>query len=95
MLPFGGQGANQAIEDGGALGLLLQDIARPSNLQTRLGLFEKIRKNRASRVQILSNVRRGNEKQVENEIQKYMEPNIPGKVLLHGQTVLRVLTLLF
>jgi salicylate hydroxylase len=79
MLPFGGQGSNQAIEDGGALGMLLENVHDVSQITARLDLFEKVRRRRASRVQILSTVRANRESLVENEIQKYMEKDVSRK----------------
>jgi salicylate hydroxylase len=77
MLPFGGQGANQAIEDGGALGVLLAGMSSVEDLPRRLALFEKVRRLRASRVQMLSTVRLGKEKDVEQEVKKYSD--FPGQ----------------
>ena len=71
MLPFGGQGSNQAIEDGGALGFLLKGVDDTTILAERLRDFEAIRKDRASRVQILSKVRVGKEMEVELELWQY------------------------
>ena len=71
MLPFGGQGSNQAIEDGGALGCLLKDVDDLSVIPQRLELFEKVRKDRASRIQILSKVRVGKEKDIEQELRQH------------------------
>lgn len=71
MLPFGGQGANQAIEDAGALGYLLTGISStstPDELASRLAAFEKVRINRASLIQTLSKVRVGKEKEIEDEV---------------------------
>lgn len=79
MLPFGGQGSNQAIEDGGALGYLLKNVHDPAKVAHRLKLFESIRRDRASRVQILSKVRVGKEKEVEQELQRYAESLDHGK----------------
>lgn len=79
MLPFGGQGSNQAIEDGGALGMLLENVHDVSQIKARLDLFEKVRRRRASRVQILSTVRANRESLVENQIQKYMEKDVSCK----------------
>ncbi len=73
MLPFGGQGANMAIEDGGALGFLFADIANADQVETRLSLYEKVRKNRASRVQILSSVRIHREQEVEAKVRQYAD----------------------
>lgn len=73
MLPFGGQGANQALEDAGALGLLLEGLLDAKDLPNRLALFEKVRRLRASRVQILSKVRLGKERAVEQELKQYTD----------------------
>ncbi|CAG8376377.1 unnamed protein product [Penicillium salamii] len=74
MLPFGGQGANQALEDGEALGYLFQEVNNPAEISMRLTLFEKVRRKRASRVQILSTVRVGKEREVQGLLQEYDEP---------------------
>lgn len=72
MLPFGGQGAMMAIEDGGVLGFLLKD-AEPDAVDVRLSLYQKLRRNRASRVQTLSKVRVGREKEAEAEVRLYAD----------------------
>lgn len=76
MLPFGGQGANQAIEDAGALGYLLTDISPETitDLPSRLAAFEKVRIKRASLIQTLSKVRVGKEKEIEEEVKVFAEP---------------------
>ena len=79
MLPFGGQGSNQAIEDGGALGYLLKSVESPAAIPTRLKLFDQVRRNRASRVQTLSKVRIGKEKEVEQELKRYADNADLGK----------------
>lgn len=79
MLPFSGQGANSAMEDGGALGYLFRDIHDPAAVEKRLQLFELVRKKRVSRIQILSTVRAGQEKVVEQEVKKYADPPGSGK----------------
>ena len=48
MLSFGGQEANQAIEDSGALGFLLTGIDKAEDISSRRALFEKVRRLRAS-----------------------------------------------
>lgn len=77
MLPFGGQGSNQAMEDAGALGTLLQSIdstADPAEISKQLAQFELVRKDRASRVQILSKTRIGREKEVEQDLRRWADP---------------------
>ena len=49
------QGGGQAIEDGAALGILLDQKYDEETLKARLALFEGVRRNRASSIQILSN----------------------------------------
>jgi salicylate hydroxylase len=74
MLPFGAQGANQAIEDAGALAVVLDgDDISQQNLMHRLAVFEKVRRLRASRIQIMSGVRLGKEKQVQDQIRRYAD----------------------
>lgn len=74
MLPFGGQGANQAIEDAGALSALLKGIKSAAEVPDRLVLFEQVRRLRASRIQILSKTRLGKEREVEAELRQYADP---------------------
>jgi salicylate hydroxylase len=74
MLPFGGQGCNSAIEDGGSLGYLFTGVDDAKSVTERLRLFERTRKARASRVQVLSSVRAGREKEVEEELRRYADP---------------------
>ena len=49
------QGGGQAIEDGAALGVLFDQLYDKEIIPMRLRLFEEIRKNRASAVQMISN----------------------------------------
>lgn len=74
MLPFGGQGSNSAIEDAGALGYLFTGVDDPESITKQLLLFERSRKARASRVQVLSSVRAGREKEAEEELRRYADP---------------------
>jgi salicylate hydroxylase len=76
MLPFGGQGAAQSMEDGAALGYLLKD-QKDIKLESILSAFEAVRKNRASRVQILSSVRAGRETEAANRIAPYLDETAP------------------
>ena len=83
MLPFGGQGSNQAIEDGGALGCMLLGVQNPADIPERLRKFELVRRNRASRVQILSKVRSGKEKEVEQELRNYRDSDTASRCTKH------------
>lgn len=51
-----GQGGGQAIEDGAAMGILLDQVKDTAAIENRLQLFEKVRRNRGSALQILSNI---------------------------------------
>lgn len=76
MLPLGGQGAAQAMEDGAALGAVL-DKDCYHDLETRLARFQAIRRNRATRVQILSSVRAGLESKAADRIEPYLDSTAP------------------
>ncbi|KAL8699513.1 MAG: hypothetical protein Q9201_005964 [Fulgogasparrea decipioides] len=87
MLPFGGQGSNQAIEDAGALGYLLEGVETAAEIPKRLELFETVRRKRASRVQILSKKRVGKEGDVQHELEKHADP--PGSGSLRNFLAVR------
>lgn len=72
MLPFGGQGAAQAMEDGAALGAVL-DKDCYHDLETGLARFEAIRRNRATRVHILSSVRAGLESNAADRLGPWLD----------------------
>ncbi|KAF3067609.1 3-hydroxybenzoate 6-hydroxylase 1 [Trichoderma lentiforme] len=72
MLPFGGQGAMMAIEDGGILGSLFTNVL-PDQIDARLSKFQQLRKNRVSRIQLLSSVRAGRENEVDPRISQYAD----------------------
>lgn len=92
MLPFGGQGSNQAIEDGGALGYLLNSVDDTATIEQRLKTFESVRRDRASRVQTLSKVRAGKEKEIEQELRKYADGMDSGEIDTIYPSVLPSLT---
>jgi salicylate hydroxylase len=60
MMPDQSQGACMAIEDAGALGILFSDKYHHLSVQQRLGLYEKERKPRATRLQEASRRAREN-----------------------------------
>lgn len=51
-----GQGGGQAIEDGAALGILFDQVHDKGAIADRLRLFEQVRRNRGSALQILSSI---------------------------------------
>ena len=60
MLPFGAQGANQAIEGAGLTGLIFKD-ADEADVVKKVQEFEALRRNRIRIIKLLSNVRFGRE----------------------------------
>ena len=56
MYPHLGQGAAMAMEDGGILGVLLDDCD-PSQIAHRLKLFQRLRHDRVSAIQIIARVK--------------------------------------
>ena len=88
MLPFGAQGANQAIEDAGALGALFSNGESVADVPSRLRLFEQVRRLRASRGQSLSRVRLGKEKEVEDRVRLYAEPPNSGAYIKQNRPLL-------
>ena len=72
MLPFQAQGGNQAIEDGAALGALLDQVTDKQTMEMRLRLFEQVRRNRGSSLQILSNAAHPAPQSVRDAAAKYL-----------------------
>lgn len=54
MLPYQGQGASQAVEDGAALGVLFPRGTAAIDVPARLALYEHVRKARAESIQAFS-----------------------------------------
>ncbi|KAF9872153.1 FAD binding domain-containing protein [Colletotrichum karsti] len=73
MLPHQGQGGAMGIEDGAALGIIFTNVTNPSQVPERLALYEKLRRNRASAIQILSNVGLDQAHLVRNELMEFLE----------------------
>ncbi|KEZ39879.1 hypothetical protein SAPIO_CDS8830 [Scedosporium apiospermum] len=71
MLPHQGQGGAQGIEDGVVLGMVLVGASR-ENVAERLKLYEKIRKNRASLMQIFSNAGQDEPELIRKDASRFM-----------------------
>ncbi|KAK3693245.1 hypothetical protein B0T22DRAFT_35934 [Podospora appendiculata] len=86
MLPHHAQGGAQGMEDGLALGLVLHGVTEVSQIEARLELFEKIRRNRASAIQVMSNF--GFEEKMPDELPEFLEgqpvPASPSAILEYG-----------
>ncbi|KAI6643888.1 hypothetical protein MCOR14_001697 [Pyricularia oryzae] len=70
MLPHQGQGGAQGLEDGLSLGLCMLGATK-SQVPERLAIYQKIRHNRASAIQILSNY--GFDQKPPEEVLNYLE----------------------
>ncbi|GKT44440.1 FAD-dependent monooxygenase OpS4 [Colletotrichum spaethianum] len=71
MLPHQGQGGAQGIEDGVALGIALAG-AEIKDVESRLRVYEDIRRNRASVMQIFSNAGQEEPELIQEEAAKYI-----------------------
>jgi len=67
------------MEDGLALGLVLYGVTEVSQIEERLAIYEKVRRNRAASIQILSNF--GIDEAVPEELKEFLEGRpMPGKL---------------
>ncbi|KAM7208343.1 FAD/NAD(P)-binding domain containing protein [Naviculisporaceae sp. PSN 640] len=78
MLPNHAQGAAQGIEDGLVLGLVMAGLpssssteSLPEKIEARLQLYESVRRNRASAIQVMSNY--GYDQAPPPELEEYLE----------------------
>jgi salicylate hydroxylase len=81
MLPFGGQGANQAIEDGASLGVFMRGVEL-ATMPEKLQAYVQFRFRRVARTQLLGSVRPGHESQVIDRVKQFMEPGVDCKLCL-------------
>lgn len=66
------------MEDAVALGIVLQGVSTPDEIEGRLDLYQKIRQDRASAIQILSNVGSDQCNLVYEDLKEFLpEPDIP------------------
>ncbi|KAK3315769.1 FAD/NAD(P)-binding domain-containing protein [Apodospora peruviana] len=83
MLPHHAQAGAQGIEDGLALGLVLHGVSDKSEIEHHLKLYEKIRRNRASAIQVMSNF--GFDEKMPDEVVEFLEgweiPKTPSEML--------------
>jgi salicylate hydroxylase len=74
-----GQGGGQAIEDSVVLGIALTNCT-PEDLESRLQLFEEVRKNRASVMQIFSNAGQDEAEKIHKDAAKFIPAEtVPSK----------------
>ncbi|RYO83408.1 hypothetical protein DL766_006813 [Monosporascus sp. MC13-8B] len=72
------QAGAQAMEDGVALGIVLRGVSTAEEIEERLELYQKIRRNRASVIQILSSVGADQSHLVYEDLKEFLaEEDIP------------------
>lgn len=71
------QGGGMAVEDGAALGVLLSDITSKDDVASRLHLFQELRKDRVSTMQILSSVGRDEAHMIADKVRRYHKGHPP------------------
>lgn len=77
------QGGAQSLEDGLALGITLYGASGPRDVEERLEIYERVRRHRASVVQILSNVGQDQIGLVGDELREYLKGDeIPSRSVL-------------
>ncbi|KIA75888.1 salicylate hydroxylase [Aspergillus ustus] len=91
MLPHQGQGGAQAIEDAGALSEIFTGgtALTAEEVQSRLALFEQVRINRASALQVFSNAGQDESWKIREQARKYLPegvevPTSPGEFMRHN-----------
>ncbi|KAL3491074.1 putative salicylate hydroxylase [Aspergillus germanicus] len=93
MLPHQGQAGAQAIEDAGALSELFalaeHTTITPQEIQSRLALFEQVRVNRASAMQVFSNAGQDESWKIREQAQRYLPegaevPRSPAEFMRHN-----------
>lgn len=68
------------MEDAVALGIVLRGVSTPEEIEERLDLYQKIRRDRASAIQILSNVGSDQCHLVYEDLKRFLaESDIPSK----------------
>lgn len=77
MLPHQAQAAAQALEDGAALAVMLSQLQSNDEIPQRLELFEQVRINRASAMQIFSNIPHDYVERVNHDVQPYINGPVP------------------
>lgn len=79
FFPDQGQGGGMSIEDAGCLGVLFAEIRSKTRIPALLELFQSIRHNRASAVQIFSNFGQDEAEKMEAEAARYCPSKIPSE----------------
>ncbi len=68
-----GQGGAQGIEDGLVLGITMLGAQSRRDIAERFRIYQDVRRNRASVIQILSNIGQDQAEQLKHEVLPYLE----------------------
>jgi salicylate hydroxylase len=72
-----------AVEDGAALGVLFSDLTSEDEVPQRLELFQKLRFDRVSAIQLLSSVGQDEIHKVIESARPYFQGSVPSKSFIH------------
>jgi hypothetical protein len=68
-----------AIEDGAALGVLFSDLQSKDEIPDRLALFQRLRLNRVSAMQVFSSVGQDEAAKIADLVKPYVDGVVPSK----------------
>ena len=66
-----------AVEDGAALGVLFSNLRSKDEIQRRLKLFEDLRLNRVSALQVISSVGQDEVAQTHDQVRSFIKGPLP------------------
>jgi 2-polyprenyl-6-methoxyphenol hydroxylase-like FAD-dependent oxidoreductase len=69
-----------AIEDGAALGVLFSNLRSKNEVEERLALFERLRLDRVSAMQVFSSVGQDEAEKIQDLAKPYVKGHLPGKL---------------
>ncbi|KAK1489646.1 hypothetical protein CTAM01_11085 [Colletotrichum tamarilloi] len=90
MPPVRAQGAAMAIEDAGALGVLLSNVTSKDDISTRLDMFNQLRVKRVAATQTASSMHQWDPTRVSEEQRQHFDGNVPRKDIPPWIYVVRV-----
>jgi 2-polyprenyl-6-methoxyphenol hydroxylase-like FAD-dependent oxidoreductase len=74
-----GQGGGMAVEDAAALGVLFSDLRSKEEISARLNLFQELRLERVSAMQILSSVGQDEHMKIADKLRPYFKGTPPSE----------------
>ena len=74
-----GQGGGMAVEDAAALGVLFSDLLSKEEISARLDLFQQLRLERVSVMQIFSSVGQDEHMKIADKVRPYFKGTLPSE----------------